>query len=529
MRRWLMMLVVIINVFILLGCSSDMNKEVVERSKKGEIVISTGKYMVGGGYDPTLGWGMWAYDPFHTGLYAYDENNKLKKELAENVIIDSDGLEYMIELRKDIKFADGTPLTAKDVVFTYITAKSANSSVDLTYLDSVEEIDTYTIKFILNRPWSAFLDTTATLGIVPASGYSKETYGSAPNGTGPWKIIAFQKEQQLIMVPNEYYYGEKPKLKKVTILNIADDAIVAAAKSGQVDLVYLSPEYVDAKVPFMKVVSMDTIDAFTLNLPMEPEYEIDGTVMGNNVTSDLAIRQALNIGINRKEIIQNSLNGYGEPTMNFSRHISWVNEALNEEDNRVEEAKDILEKAGWHDVDGDGVREKGNIKAEFTITGRANDIQRYNVAVALAKDAEKLGIKINAKSMAWAEARKIARNIPTIWSIGDFSPQAYYNYFHSSQVGKNIINNSAMYRNPKVDQYIEAGFAAVDEEVVVANFKKAQWDGVVGPKVDLPYLWIATIKSPYLLNENLELGDIGVNERGQGMGILKSLGRWHWK
>lgn len=531
MKKLLALLMVITTVLLLAGCGggSDKNKGAAERSPKGEIVISVGKYMINGGYDPTTGWGMWARDPFHSGLYHHNKDNKLEKDLATDLKISSDGKEYTVTIRKDAKFADGKALTAKDVAFTYKTAKDAKSAVDLAFLDSVEALDDYTVKFTLNKPYSPFLDTTAALGILPAHLYNKDTYGSAPMGSGPWKIISFQKEQQLIMVPNEHYYGPKPKLKKVTILNIADDAIVAAAKSGQVDLVFLNPEYANAKVDAMKVTVMESIDAFTLNLPMEKEHEENGVIVGNNVTSDLAIRQALNIGINREEIIKNALNGFGEPTMNYSKHISWVNAELNEKDNRVEEAKAILEKAGWKDTDGDGIREKDGVKAEFTISGRSNDLQRYNTAVALAKDAKKLGINIVAKSMAWSEARKIARNIPTIWAFGDFSPQSMYSYFHSSQIGKNVINNPAMYNNPVVDGHIEAAFAASDWSTVEKEFKLAQWDGKTGPKADIPYLWIATVKVPYLVNEKLDLGKVGINERGQGMGILSNISEWTWK
>lgn len=131
--------------------------------------------------------------------------------------------------------------------------------------------------------------------------------------------------------------------------------------------------------------------------------------------------------------------------------------------------------------------------------------------------------------MAWSEARKIAKNIPTMWAFGDFSPQAYYSYFHSSQIGKNVINNPAMYNNPIVDEHIMAAMNATDWNTVVAEFKLAQWDGQTGPKVDIPYLWICTVKVPYLVNDKLDLGVLGVNERGQGMGIVTNIDTWTWK
>jgi len=176
-----------------------------------------------------------------------------------------------------------------------------------------------------------------------------------------------------------------------------------------------------------------------------------------------------------------------------------------------------------------GIREKNGVKAEFVINGRANDLQRYNTAVALAQDAKKLGINIIAKSTPWSEARKIARNIPTVWAFGDYTPQMFYNYYHSSQVGVNVIHNPAIYRNPTVDAHIDRALAAVTDEEMLKEFRAAQWDGVTGPKADVPYLWIATVQVPYFVNDQLDLGRLRVGERGQGMGILITLDQWQWK
>lgn len=525
-KKFLMCLLMAMTMLIV-GCGgTDQPKN--ERAEKGEIVISVGKYMVGEGFDPTAGWGLWGPDPFHSALMMHDEKNQLVKDLATDVQRSADGLKYTFTIRSDAKFSDGQPLTAEDVAFTYETTKKAGSAVDLAVLESVRVLSPTQVEFTLSKPWSVFLETTASLGIVPKHVY-KEGYATAPVGSGPWKVVSFQKEQQVIMEPNEYYYGEKPKLKKVTVLNLGDDAILAAAQSGQVDLVFTPPEFASASVPNMKLVLMDSIDSFCINMPQEPEHDENGMLIGNNVTSDPAIRTALNIGIDRRTIIENALAGFAKPTMNFAEVLPWANNALQEKDNRVDEAVKILEAAGWKDTDGDGIREKNGVKAEFVINGRANDLQRYNTAVALAQDAKKLGINIIAKSTPWSEARKIARNIPTTWAFGDFTPQTIYNYFHSAQIGVNVINNPAIYRNPTVDAHIDRALAATSEEEALREFKAAQWDGTTGPKADIPYLWIATLQVPYLVNERLELGHLRVGERGQGMGILANLDEWQWK
>lgn len=525
-RKFCMCLLTAI-ALLAVGCGgTDQPKN--ERAEKGEIVISVGKYMVGEGFDPTAGWGLWGPDPFHSALMSHDQKNELVKDLATDVQRSEDGRIYTFTIRSDARFSDGQPLTAEDVAFTYETAKKAGGAVDLTVLEGVRVLSPTQVEFTLSRPWSVFLETAASLGIVPKHAY-KEGYAAAPVGSGPWKVVSFQKEQQLIMEPNEYYYGEKPKLKKVTVLNLGDDAVLAAAQSGQVDLVFTPPDFAGASVPHMKLVTMDSIDSFCINLPQVPEHEENGVLIGNDVTSDPAVRRALNIGIDRRAIIENALGGFARPTMNFAEALPWANDALQEPDNRTDEAVKILEDAGWMDTDGDGIREKNGRKAEFVINGRANDPQRYNTAVALAQDAKKLGINIIAKSTPWSEARKIARNIPTTWAFGDFTPQAIYNYFHSSQIGVNVINNPAVYRNPTVDMHIDRALAATSDEEALREFKASQWDGTTGPKVDLPYLWIATVQVPYFVNDRLDLGQLHTGERGQGMGILANIDEWQWK
>mgnify|MGYP000881849525 CR=1 FL=1 len=68
-----------------------------------------------------------------------------------------------------------------------------------------------------------------------------------------------------------------------------------------------------------------------------------------------------------------------------------------------------------------------------------------------------------------------------------------------------------------------------DDEEMLKEFRAAQWDGVTGPKADVPYLWIATVQVPYFVNDQLDLGRLRVGERGQGMGILITLDQWQWK
>ena len=527
-RIWALVIsCIMLGALVLTGCAagtaptggSSPNQPV-----KDELVISVGYGMCSGGYDPIAGYGIYGYGIFHSALLKFNEKIETEPDVAKEYKISDDGLTYTYTLRDDIKFSDGQALTASDVAFTYMKAKTSGSSVDLTMLEKAEAADPATVVFTLNKKWSAFASTTALLGIVPEHAYG-EGYGDNPIGSGPFKVAQLDKEQQLIVVPNEYYYGQKPAFKKITILNLDEEAALAAAKSGTLDVVMVNPEYAEEKVPGMTLQSIKTVDNRGFNLPVIPEkLDADGKVIGNNVTSDFAIREALTIGIDRVTIIKNALNGIGVPAYGRVDALPW-NNTPEFKDDRVDEAKAILEKAGWVDTDGDGIREKNGLKAEFKITGRSDDLQRYNLAVALSGDAKKLGINIIAEAAAWADAKAMSRNIPTCFGFGDYNPIDLYNGYYSKMMGQGI-SNTPSYSNPKVDEYIEKALAATTMQEAIEYWKLMQWDGQTGTSVDYPYLWLVNIDHTYFVRDGLDLGKQRLHPHGHGIPVIANLNEW---
>ncbi|EGO65468.1 ABC transporter substrate-binding protein [Acetonema longum] len=510
---------------ILPGCTGPSGKSQADSRPRDELIISVGKGAASGGYDPCTGYGIYGYGLFFSSLLRFNADIEVHPDLATGYTVSKDGLTYTYHLREDVKFSDGTPLTAKDVVFTYLTAKSSGSSVDLTVLASAQAVDNKTVVFILHKPWSPFASTTALLGIVPEHAYGRE-FGDKPVGSGPWKLAQLDKEQQLIVVPNEYYYGTKPSFKKVTILNLEEEAALASAKSGRLDVVMVNPEYSKETVEGMHLVALPTVDNRGFNLPVTPESSrADGKVAGNNVTSDFAIRKALNIGIDRKKIIQNALSGVGTPAYGRVDALPWFNPSTPFKDNQVEEARQILEAAGWKDTDGDSIREKNGLKAEFTITGRTDDLQRYNLAVALSEDAKKLGIHLKAQAAPWTDCKSQALHTPTCWGSGDYNPLDLYNGYYSQMAGVGS-NNPSSYSNPQVDAYIDQALAATSMEEAIRYWQLAQWDGKTGINADYPFLWIVNIDHTYFVRDGLDLGKQLLHPHGHGQPVIANMNEW---
>lgn len=521
---------------ILAGCTGNTNKNEESLTPSSDtssklqdsLTISIGSGFEDGNFDPCTGYGIYGYGLFHTGLLKITTDVKTECDLAKDYRVSDDGLIYTFTLRNDVKFSDGQGLKPEDVVFTFNTAKNSGSSVDLTMMEKAEAIGDNKVQFTLNKAYSPFTRTVALLGIVPEHAYN-DTYASNPIGTGPFKVKQLDVGQQLIVEPNEYYYGTKSQFKQITFLSIDEETALAAAKSGQLDLVMVNPEYAKETVDGMHMETIKTSDNRGFNLPCVPEtVNTAGETVGNNVTSDPAVRKALNIGISRQEIIDNALNGIGTASWVRFEGLPWANEEPGLTDGRAEEAKAMLEEAGWVDTDGDGVREKNGLKCEFRISGRTDDLQRYNLAVALSENAKPLGINIIAEALDWTTCKQIVRNVPTCIGTGDYSYIDVYNAFHSSFSGIDVVNlsNSAMYSNPAVDQYLDNMIAATSEDDAIKFCKKAQYDGNTGANVDFPYIWLVNIDHTYFVRDGLDLGTQRIHPHGHGAPVIQNLNEW---
>lgn len=464
------------------------------------LVISTGGGLCSGGYDPCTGWGMYGYNIFHSMLYKYDKDLNMNPDLATSCEVSEDGLTYTYKIRDDVKFSNGEPLKASDVAFTYLTARDSGSSVDLTMLESAEAPDDTTVIFKLNKPYSVFLQYGAQLGIVPEAEYD-ENYGEKGIGSGPFKLVQLDMDQQLIIAPNEYYYGTQSPFEQITILNLDADTSLAMAQSGQMDLVYVYPEYSDETVEGMHMETLESVDKLGFNLPVIPSGETneDGVPLGNDVTSDIAIRKALNIGLDRETIIENGLNGKGTPAYARVTGLPWCVENPEFEDNQVEEACKLLEEAGWVDTDGDGIREKDGLKAEFSLMASASESERYNLAAAVSEDAKKLGIHIIPESKSSDETAGLKYSQPLVNASGSYIPAELVRYKTGSK------NNLSSYSNPVVDGYIDQALAAKTPEEANEYWHLMQSDGTTGINEDVTDVWLVRMTQNYFVRDGLDI------------------------
>ncbi len=134
-------------------------------------------------------------------------------------------------------------------------------------LDSAEAVDDMTVVFHMKRAYSIWPYTMAIVtGIVPEHAYGAD-YGEHPIGSGRYIMKQWDRGQQVIFEANPDYYGEAPKMKKVTVLFMEEDAAFAAVQSGQVDLAYTAASYSDQTISGYELLSFETVDNRGFNLP----------------------------------------------------------------------------------------------------------------------------------------------------------------------------------------------------------------------------------------------------------------------
>ena len=279
------------------------------------------------GFDPLKDWGRHGGSPlFQSTLIRHDANLKLQPDLATKWTLSSDNLTWTITLREGVKFADGKPLTAEDVAYTYETGKKAASLLDLNALESARAINANTVELKLKKPRITFVQTMATLGIVPKHAYN-ENYARAPMGSGPFKFVSWTAGEQLIIEPNPHYYGQKPAFERITFLFTGEDASLAAAKAGQVQIAAVAHSMAGTVPANMRREVTKTVDNRGIMLPMVPSgRKTDkGIPIGNDVTSDVAIRKAINMAIDRKALVKGVIGGYGSPAWGPADGLPWDN------------------------------------------------------------------------------------------------------------------------------------------------------------------------------------------------------------
>jgi peptide/nickel transport system substrate-binding protein len=503
-------------------------EEVEESATKDSVIVAMGHGSEPeAGFDPAYGWGAGehVHEPLiQSTLTVTTTELEIAYDLATDMKVSEDGMIWTVTIRDDVKFTDGESLTASDVAFTYNTVKATSSVNDFTMLREAVAVDDTTVEFHMEKPYSIWPYTMAIVGIVPEHAYGPD-YGLNPIGSGRYIMKQWDKGQQIIFEANPDYYGEEVQMKKVTVVFMDEDAAFAATKAGQVDLAYTAASYSEQTIGGYELLAFASVDNRGFNLPAtEATVNADGTVVGNDFTSDLQVRRAINIGINREQMIENVMYGYGTAAYSVCDGMPWYNEAA-EVEYDLEAALKILDEAGWI-AGADGIREKDGVRAAFTLMYPASDSVRQMMAADTANQLKNLGIEVQIEGVGWDVAYGRALSEPLMWGWGAHTPMELYNMYHT--VGDSA--EYSPYANPVVDKYMDEALAADSLEESYELWKKAQWDGETGitQEGDIPWIWLANIDHLYWSRENLNVAEQKLHPHGHGWSVVNNVDQWTW-
>lgn len=427
----------------------------------------------------------------YSRLYTYDKQGQIKFDLINKVDISPDGKEYTLSLKNNVKWQNGEKLNADDVAFTYslIQDPAYRSPLFFSLQDvTLEKIDDLTIKFVLPVAYSAF-PNLLTFGILPqsawanitASGFTLSELNLKPIGSGPYQFMSLVKNKngeikEYRLTLNNDYYGDKPYIKNIIFKFFPDPAeLVAAFNDGQIDgLSYLPLEQKK------DLLAQNSLVFHELGRPQINAIFLNPA--NQKALSNLKVRQALAMAINKDAIISNVLSGAAFPATGPILPTSpFYNKDLTTYSYNQASAAALLKEALTTTITkGSGKKKQilGTEVATLEIALTIVDTLENNLVVNQIKsDWEKIGVKVTIKSVPVEQVSDEIIHLKNYQALlyGEVvgADPDVYAFWHSSQAGDKGLN-LANYNNPAVDKLLESGRVALDLSDRLATYKKFQ-------------------------------------------------------
>lgn len=467
----------------------------------------------------------WTADYVMEGLlYLNPETLQYEPQLAENYEISKDGLTYTFYLRKGAKFSDGSPVTATDVKFSIDCVKDPayKATARLPYyqdVESVTAIDTTTVKIKMKKKYYKNLEVLGTQGFTPI--VSQKIYGDPAKkfgdnsmfGSGPYKVEAYNRGKNIILVRNPEWWGANvkelkglAKFERVQLRFIKEQNLeLEMMRKGQQDMMWdVRAENFEKKAvgePFGTTIQKLQVEN------MRPKnYSFIGWNNRNPLFKDKNVRVALAHLLNRKLLIEKFLYGksaeavgpyyYGSPfTPSDLKPIEF----------NVEAAKNLLKKAGWTDKEKKGVLQKeidGKVtEFRFTLLLPNREVEKY--FTIYKEDLKKAGIEMDIKLLEWSAFERLLNEqkfdaVTLSWgggSVEDDLTQIWHSE-SSKPGGSNFVG----YSNSQVDKMIDQARGEINE-----GKRKVLWQKITRLIAeDAPYAFMFSPKYDlFLLNKKV--------------------------
>lgn len=408
----------------------------------------------------------------YRGLTKIDKQGRVVPDLAETWSITEDKI-YTFRLKPDQFWSDGQPVTAEDVLFTIGILQDPD-----VYLDSLavlwrtvqmEKLDDMAVRFTLSEPYTPFLDQLA-IGLlpshiwrnVPAAVLASNPLEGVPIGNGPMRITEITAEH-IRLESNPFYSGATPYISALELHFYPDHpSLFPAFVAGEIDgISTIWPSDLPAAAARADLQLFNAI---------EPEYvHVVFNLQNPNLPffQEKEVRQALYYGLDRERLLQEVVSGQGVIANSILLPENWAyNPNVRTYVYNAEQARGLLDAAGWIDTNGNGVRDKNGRELEFQLTTN-DDITRQILIERIALDWEQIGVRAVPTQASFQgllsdllEPRRFDAALISWETPGDPDPYAIW---HSTQaeVGK---QNYSGWRNEEADQIMQEARSIVEPE-----------------------------------------------------------------
>lgn len=425
-----------------------------------------------------------------SGLVRYNSRGQLQPDLATSWEVSADGKTYTFNLRKGVTWHDGVPFTAQDVVFTLAAIQNPDSRSPVAGSwqgITAEPVGDHKVVYKLPNAYPPFI-SACTQGIVPRhllesvepAALRANDFNQKPIGTGPYKLTKFDGPGKRVMLEaNERYFGGKPAMAKAEYhwYDTPTQLREAYAKRQILAFGGISPAELD---------EVDDLPNIRLKSYVQPSQSLLIMRDTHPILKDVAVRSAINLAIDRSQIIEEALAGQAEPSsgpilpgqLGYSGKHQLPKTNLNK-------AKQTLDAAGWV---GAGTRSKSGQALKLNLVTRDGGVWPV-VAREVKEQLQQVGIQVEVTTVDLASLQQTyirPRNYDLLLFGYQIGPDPdVYAFWHSSQVADPGLN-LAVYSSSIADKALETGRVTSSQLVRSGKYLtfQQQWQSDV-PSVPL--------------------------------------------
>ncbi len=423
--------------------------------------------------------------------------------LARSWEFSPDHKSLTFDLRRDVKWHDGVPFTAYDVEFSiplYKNEQIAFGSIRwLDRITKVTAVDSFTVRFDFDSVYPYQLTDANVgrplpkhiLGDVPVEKIRNDPFHRSPVGNGPFRFESWIPQQSIVLAANDDYFEGRPHLDRVVFQIVPSRTnLISQLKTGEIDFYPKLPPHA-----YREFEDDDRIEV--KRVPSRVYYYL-GWQLANPLFSDVRVRRALTMAIDRESLVKSLLFGTGRVIDGPILPFLWAYEPdVPHIPYDPEGAKRLFAEAGWTDSDGDGWLDKDGKRFEFRMKTNENNDLRKDIVVIVQEMLSRVGVKLHPETVEWTLflEQTTAKDFEAMchgWRQGikvDLT-----SIWHSRSIEDRY--NMVSYSNPAVDRLIDK--AVLEKDRTRAKKEWSEVQKIIA--ADVPYTFLFNIDDLYAID-----------------------------